>query len=66
MRYAMSTLTRRPVLLYVLFAGVWVAFSDRLLAALIADPLTVGWLQTLTGWAFVCISAVLLHALLRH
>jgi len=45
---------------------VWVAFSDRLLAALIADPLTVRWLQTLTGWAFVGISAVLLHALLRH
>jgi PAS domain S-box-containing protein len=66
MRHAISTLPRRLVLLYVLFAGVWFAFSDLLLAALIADPLTVRWLQTLKGWAFVGISAVLLHALLRR
>jgi PAS domain S-box-containing protein len=61
-----STLPGRLVLLYALFAGMWVTFSDRLLAAFIPDPLTVGWLQTLKGWAFVGISAALLHALLRR
>jgi PAS domain S-box-containing protein len=66
MRDVMSTLPRRPVLLYVLFASGWIVFSDRLLAALVADPLAMGWLQTLKGWAFVGISAVLLHALLRR
>lgn len=66
MRDVVSTSPGRLVLLYGLFAGVWVAFSDRLLAALITDPLTVGWLQTLKSWAFVGISVVLLHALLRR
>jgi two-component system, cell cycle sensor histidine kinase and response regulator CckA len=66
MRDAISTLPRRIVLLYVLFAGVWITFSDQLLAVLRVDPITAEWLQTLKGWAFVGISAVLLYAQLRR
>src|SRR3954452_23487705 len=66
MRDAFSTLPRRLVLLYVLFAGVWITLSDPLLAARIADPLTEGWLQTLKGWAFIGLSAALLHPVLRR
>src|SRR6266487_3018067 len=56
----------RIPLLYALFASAWILVSDRLLDALNANPLIVGELQTVKGWAFVAITAGLLYVLLRR
>lgn len=51
---------------YMVAAGSWILLSDMLLQfiALDADQLTR--LQTVKGWLFVLVSALLLYALVRH
>ncbi|HEU5090148.1 MAG TPA: PAS domain S-box protein, partial [Roseiflexaceae bacterium] len=66
MRLSISSFPRKIILQYIVFAGAWIAFSDRLLVALISDPHSEGWLQTAKGWMFVAVSAFLLNALLRR
>lgn len=56
----------RISLLYLLFGGLWVLFSDRLLAALVTDLDTLTRLQTYKGWAFVFASALLIFLLLQQ
>ena len=56
----------RVALLYALFSGAWILFSDRLLAALVTDLDALTRLQTYKGWAFVAISALLIFFLLRR
>ncbi|MFZ5885115.1 MAG: PAS domain-containing sensor histidine kinase [Chloroflexota bacterium] len=56
----------RVSLLYLLFGGLWILLSDRLLAALVTDPKTLTRLQTYKGWAFVAASALVIFLLLRH
>ncbi|MEW6288059.1 MAG: PAS domain S-box protein [Chloroflexota bacterium] len=55
----------RVSLLYLLFGGLWILLSDRLLAALITDPDTLTRLQTYKGWAFVVASTLVIFILLR-
>jgi len=55
----------RIVLLYAAVATLWIAFSDRLLVALISNPERIGLLATVKGWAFVAVTSVLLFSLLR-
>jgi len=61
------TAQRSPVLTivvpYVILGGLWILFSDRLVAALVG-PAT--WAQTIKGWLFVAVTAGLLAALLRR
>lgn len=65
------SLTKLPLnlkvaLSYALFGGLWILLSDHLLAALIRDPGMRTNLQTIKGWAFVALSAVLIDTLLRR
>jgi PAS domain S-box-containing protein len=55
----------RIVLSYVLFAGLWILLSDRLLGVLVPDPATRTLWSIYKGWAFVLVTALLLSALLR-
>jgi PAS domain S-box-containing protein len=55
---------RGIVLAYVLVAGVWIAFSDRMAAILVRNPDALATVSTLKGWAFVAVSGALLAALL--
>ena len=43
----------RLAFLYVAVSGVWILFSDRLLASLTQELRLLTGLQTLKGWAFV-------------
>lgn len=52
------------VLLYAMLGGLWIIFSDSLLASFVADPSTLTRLQTLKGWFFVAVTAALLAVLL--
>ena len=54
----------RIVLPYVLFAGLWILLSDRLLGLLTSNPDTRMQWSTYKGWAFVFVTALLLYGLL--
>ena len=56
----------RVALLYLLFGGLWIALTDRLLAALVPSISVLTTLQTYKGWAFVLASAALIFILLRR
>jgi len=56
----------RIALLYAAFGGVWILFSDHLLAAMISEPAALTRLQTYKGWAFVAASALVIFLLLRR
>ena len=66
MKPARLPLDLRVALLYALFSGAWILFSDRLLAAIATDLDALTRLQTYKGWAFVAISALLIFFLLRR
>ncbi len=53
-------------LLYVLFGGLWILLSDRLLAAFLVDISLLFAAQTYKGWAFVLFSALLIYVLARR
>lgn len=56
----------RVALVYLLFGGAWILFSDRLLADMVRDPAALTRLQTYKGWAFVAASALVIFLLLRR
>jgi two-component system, OmpR family, phosphate regulon sensor histidine kinase PhoR len=56
----------RIVCVYVVTAGLWIFFSDALLAFLFTDPATITRLSILKGWLFVIVTAALLYALIRN
>ena len=55
----------RIVLIYAVFATLWIFGSDRFLALVIHDPIILGWAGTLKGMAFVVVTSLLLYLLLR-
>lgn len=57
---------RRIAVLYILFGGVWILLSDRLLAVLVSDPGRMTGFQSYKGWAFVAVSSLLLYAVIRR
>jgi PAS domain S-box-containing protein len=56
----------RIVGLYVLFAALYILFSDQLLQLVTDDAATMAWLQTVKGWAFVAITGLLLYHLIQR
>ncbi len=58
-------LALRIALTYLLFGGLWIAASDRVLASLVRDPARLSWLQTFKGWGFVIATSLLLYLLIR-
>jgi len=56
----------RILALYVVFSGLWIAVSDRVLAALITDLQRLSLFQTYKGLVFIFASAVILFFLVRH
>lgn len=59
--------TVRIVLIYAVFAGLWIFFSDRAVPLLSNSPEDWIWINTHKGWFFVAITSALLYFLLnRH
>lgn len=56
----------RTVILYVIFAGLWIYFSDTLLAWFFSDPAQLTQAQTFKGWFFVAVTAALLYLYLSY
>lgn len=44
-------------LTYAVIAGLWIFFSDRLLAEIIQDPKMLTQFETYKGWLFVAVTA---------
>ena len=55
----------RIVLIYLIFASLWIYFSDALVASLFRSPEMITQAQNLKGLAFVSCTAVLLLFLIR-
>lgn len=52
--------------IYGLLGILWIGFSDRLVTALTDDLRLLTWLQTVKGWAFVALSALVILVLVRQ
>src|SRR5688572_25210285 len=57
---------RRIALLYVVFAGLWIVFSDQVVALLFGEAAYMQRAHTLKGWFFVLLTGALLYALMRQ
>jgi len=55
---------RRLVLVYAVFAGLWIWLSDKLVAWLVSDPAQIIRISTIKGWLFVVITSGLLYTLI--
>ena len=60
------TVDLRIASIYAVFGGMWILFSDSLLAAFVTDPETITRIQTYKGWGFVAASALIIFLLLRR
>jgi hypothetical protein len=56
----------RVVLIYAVFASLWILLSDLATQWLLDAPAIVTRTSTLKGWTFVVVTSVLLYALLRQ
>jgi PAS domain S-box-containing protein len=56
----------RPTAIYFLLGVLWILASDRLLASLVQDQRLLTTLQTVKGWAFVVLSALVMYSLVRR
>lgn len=56
----------RTVIFYTVFACLWIYFSDTLLAWFFSDPNQLTQAQTIKGWLFVVVTAILLYLYLSH
>ncbi|MBF0260471.1 MAG: PAS domain S-box protein [Magnetococcales bacterium] len=54
------------VLVYVLFAALWILLSDRVVIWLFRNPDHILLASTLKGWLFVVVTALLLYGMLRR
>ncbi len=56
----------RVVLIYAVFAGLWILLSDQILSVFFRDPDLFALASTLKGWVFVGVTSFLLYFLLRR
>lgn len=56
----------RVSLIYLLFAGLWILLSDRLLEALVGSTEVLSRLQTFKGAAFVGVTTLMLYVLIQR
>ena len=51
---------------YVIIGGAWILFSDKILNYFVRDPDLLTWIQTVKGWFYVLVTAVLFYFLLKR
>ena len=54
------------VLVYAIFAGLWILLSDKALSWLVSAPAEAALINTLKGWLFVAVTSLLLYGLMRR
>lgn len=57
----------RIVVVYVVVAGLWILFSDKILAMIVRDSEQITQWSIIKGWLFVAVTAIMLYGLIsRH
>jgi len=56
----------RIVLIYLVFASLWILLSDEVTSQLFTDPAHIILASTFKGWLFVGVTTLLLYGLLRR
>ncbi len=56
----------RVVLVYAVFAGLWILLSDRAMGLLFIDPDALVKASMVKGWFFVAVTSLLLYILVRR
>jgi PAS domain S-box-containing protein len=56
----------RIVLIYLVFATLWILLSDEVVSLLFTDPAHIILASTFKGWLFVGVTTLLLYGLLRR
>ncbi|MFT3848812.1 MAG: PAS domain S-box protein [Propionivibrio sp.] len=56
----------RIVIVYAVFASLWILLSDTAVAWLFADPALITLIGTIKGWLFVAVTSLLLYGLIRR
>lgn len=64
--YPMTLIPGKIVIIYLIVGGLWIVFSDLVLSTLVQDLELLNRLQTLKGWFYVGITAVLLYLLIQY
>ena len=64
-KYA-ATAAKRLVLIYAVFASLWILVSDSLAAWLFRDPVLFTRASMVKGWFFVVVTTLLLYGLVRR
>jgi len=59
-----KTVAFKIAMVYAIIGGLWILFSDRLLVLLFDDPATLTRMQTLKGWFYVLVTAVIIFLLI--
>jgi diguanylate cyclase (GGDEF)-like protein/PAS domain S-box-containing protein len=55
----------RSVVVYFIFGFLWILFSDRLLGALVHDPVLYQEIQTYKGWIYVALTSICLYFVIK-
>ena len=55
----------RLLLIYIVIGGLWIVFSDRILAGFASDVASLTRLQTYKGWLYVILSGLLIYFITR-
>ncbi len=61
----LSYLALRISASYAVVASGWILLSDKLVAVLLSDPAVITRVSIYKGWAFVALTAVILHRMIR-
>jgi PAS domain S-box-containing protein len=62
---ATGAIALRIVLVYAVFAGLWILLSDEALGSLFTDPAQLVLASTIKGWLFVAVTSLLLFGYIR-
>lgn len=54
------------VLIYALFAALWILFSDSAVNAMFSDPARIVRASMIKGWIFVAVTAIILYSLVSR
>ncbi|MDZ4252425.1 MAG: PAS domain-containing protein [Sulfuritalea sp.] len=63
---AAGAVALKVVLVYAVFAGLWILLSDKALGWLFSDPTQLVLASTMKGWLFVAVTSLLLFGFIRR
>jgi PAS domain S-box-containing protein len=68
MKYITGTIPAplKITVIYVVIASLWLLVSGKLVRLLVNDPATLIYVESMIGWAFIAVTALMLFVLIRR